>query len=477
MVSLDSRKLKNISKPARYVGGEVNTIIKEKNVKYNIVLCYPNLYEKGMSNYILNMLYTNINRNENIWCKRCFMPDTDFEKYLRDYKYKLYALEDYSSLDKNDMLIFIIEDELDYTNLLAMFKLGNILTRKNEMPKICLYTKSDVNIKPIKKYFDYIFNDESEKDNTKGLINVIQENSGVNIDHSRFDVKYLSNRIVPSIKINNSSNIIDFNYITDEEKILKYVINFINQTGINTVSFRNIDKIDRYKFCEIVYRLKSNIDGIKIISKNIDFNTFETQMLDVLLPCIERSAVLFDVFTCSKKIKEKIGIGTDKSVLIQKINKVFKNNRNSIRLKFYIGLPDETYEDIDNIFELLEEIVNMYSTNKAKDKFSMNVKLNYYIPSKTEENTCVINGINKLETKIRYIKEKMYDSVINIEVEDIDSYITKTLLKNAEENIEKVIYDAYILGARFDGDSKKYNKSAWEKSIYDNIGITSKYIK
>ena len=99
---------KNINKPARYVGGEVNQIIKDKKkIKCNAVLCYPNIYEKAMSSNLVNVLYTNINEIDGVYCKRSFAPDIDFEKLLKENKCSLYSLEDFESIKYSDVIIFV----------------------------------------------------------------------------------------------------------------------------------------------------------------------------------------------------------------------------------------------------------------------------------------------------------------------------------------------------------------------------------
>ena len=477
MIDLDSKKLKNINKPARYVGGEVNVVTKNSNVKSSVVLCYPNLYEKAMSNYIVNLLYNNINEIEDVWCKRCFAPDIDFEKYLKDNDINIYSLEDFKSIKQNDILLFVIDNELDFTNILNILELGNIILdrekRDKNLPEILFLPLNNVNIEPISVCADYIFNEGIEKENIINVIKYIKNKIGDNTD---INIKHKFDGVVPSININNSSIIVDFMYMNDADEIINYVEKSIKSRGVKKVSFRNIDKIDEYKFCEIIYMIKSNIEEVRIISKNIDFNKFSAEVFDIILPCLEQSSVQFNVITTSDKLRDKIGFGTDKAELIQKVNKVFRNNRNSIRLNFNIGLPEETYEDIDNIFELLDEILTIYSQNKAKDKFSMKVNLNYYIPNQNEQKKYSINSINKLETKLRYIKEKQYDPVIKMDVEDISVYFPKILLKNGDEEVYKTIYDAYKLGARFNLNGKNSDSNSWEKSVFDNYELASKYL-
>lgn len=481
---------KDIAKPARYVGGEVNQVIKgKKDIKCNVVLCYPNIYEKAMSDNNINMLYTNINEIAGVYCKRCFAPDGDFEKLLKDKNCNLYSLEDFESIKYSDILVFVLNSELEFTNYLNMLKLAGIdfKNQDSKRPKVILLATKRTNINAISMYKDIVFYEDEQLDNVKKVVKYLEEYS-----KSDFDKEYLSqdkeldfkdvklnfptSAIIPSIKIENSSIVIDLCYINKIEEILETVQNAIKKRGITQVSFVNYDKVTELKFCEIVYRLKMNVEGIRIGTKNIDFNYFSPNTLNVLIPCTEKSSLTFNVVTCSDKIISRLNIGQTKEQLFERIRSVFKNNRSSIKLEFSIGLPNETFEDIDNMFEVVQEIVDIYSQSKAKDKFSITVCVSIYIPTMEEMKEYNVGNMNKLDTKLRYIKEKNSDPVVKWKVENTDRYAMKLLLKNGGEEVSKVLERAYELGARFDDDERKYQKAAWDKAIFENNEIAKKYM-
>lgn len=484
---------KDINKPARYVGGEVNQIIKDKKeIKCNAVLCYPNIYEKAMSSNLVNVLYTNINDINGVYCKRSFAPDIDFEKLLKENKCSLYSLEDFESIKYSDVIIFVIENELDFTNFINMLDISGILdiAGKIKAPKIIAVTSNKINIKPIAQYIDVIFNCDYENHDLKKVIKYLQNYAASGFDKEFFndtfeenkvtgyeevEIRFPTDTIIPSIKIENASIIVDLSTIKSIDVLIETVQNAMKKRGINKVSFVNQDSIGELTFCEIIYRLKMNIDGIRISGNGLDFNKFEPNVLNVIIPCIEKSGLCFDVTTCSHKLIAKLNKGTEKELLLERIKAVFKNNRSSLKLKFYIGLPNETFEDIDSIFELAEEVVNMYSQSRAKDKFSIKIYLQIYIPTLRDMEEYNVNNINKLDTKIRYVKEKKSDPVIKWNIENTDRYITKLLLQNGEKEVSKIVREAYDLGARFDADESKYNKVVWDKVIFDNMNIVKKY--
>ena len=122
-----SKILKNVQKPARYSGGEFNSVVKDKaKVDTRIAFCFPDTYEIGMSHLGLRILYGLLNERENVWCERAFAPWTDMEAQLRQNNLPLYALESGDSLAGFDMLMFSLQYELSYTTMLNMLDLAGL---------------------------------------------------------------------------------------------------------------------------------------------------------------------------------------------------------------------------------------------------------------------------------------------------------------------------------------------------------------
>ena len=127
------RILPTVQKPARYVGGEYNQIIKNKNeIDIRVAFCFPDTYEIGMSNLGMRILYAVMNRMNGVWCERVFAPWGDMEEAMRKNDLPLYALESVDALTDFDMVAFTIGYEMSYTNILNMLQLGNIPLRSQE---------------------------------------------------------------------------------------------------------------------------------------------------------------------------------------------------------------------------------------------------------------------------------------------------------------------------------------------------------
>ncbi len=119
--------LLDVQKPGRYVGGELNSIIKNKDeVDLRFAFCFPDTYEIGMSHLGLKILYSVMNEVPYIWCERVFAPWVDMEDKMRERNIPLYALESGDAITDFDFLGFTLQYELSYTNILNMLKMANI---------------------------------------------------------------------------------------------------------------------------------------------------------------------------------------------------------------------------------------------------------------------------------------------------------------------------------------------------------------
>ncbi|WP_024613329.1 TIGR03960 family B12-binding radical SAM protein [Clostridium sp. Ade.TY] len=122
-----------VEKPTRYVGGELNQVIKNpEEVDIRFAFCFPDVYEVGMSHLGTRILYHTINARKDTYCERVFAPWPDMEEEMRKNNVALYALETKDSLDKFDILGFTLQYEMSYTNILNMLDMSGITLRASE---------------------------------------------------------------------------------------------------------------------------------------------------------------------------------------------------------------------------------------------------------------------------------------------------------------------------------------------------------
>ena len=169
MVSKEvERLLLKVQKPGRYVGGELNEVIKnKKDIDVRFAFCFPDTYEVGMSHLGIKILYSLLNSVDYIWCERVFAPWIDMEELMVKNNIPLYALESGDSVADFDFIGFTLQYELSYTNMLNMLKLSGIPIKssdRTEMKNIVVAGGPNTcNPEPIADFVDIFFIGEGEE--------------------------------------------------------------------------------------------------------------------------------------------------------------------------------------------------------------------------------------------------------------------------------------------------------------------------
>ena len=159
--------LMKIEKPARYIGNEVNSVMKDKTkVDIRFAMCFPDVYEIGMSHLGIQILYDMFNRREDVWCERVYSPWTDLDAVMREKKIPLFALESQDPIKNFDFLGITIQYEMCYTNILQILDLSGIpiktKDRTEEDPIVIGGGPCTYNPEPLADFFDLFYMGEGE---------------------------------------------------------------------------------------------------------------------------------------------------------------------------------------------------------------------------------------------------------------------------------------------------------------------------
>ena len=166
-LALNDDILLNIEKPARYIGGEVNSVMKDKDkVDIRFAMCFPDVYEIGMSHLGIQILYDMFNRREDTWCERVYSPWLDLDKVLREKNIPLFALESQDPVRDFDFLGITIQFEMCYTNILQILDLSHIplhaADRTEADPIVIGGGPCAYNPEPLAEFFDIFYIGEGE---------------------------------------------------------------------------------------------------------------------------------------------------------------------------------------------------------------------------------------------------------------------------------------------------------------------------
>ena len=223
-LALNDELLLNIEKPARYIGNEINSVMKDKEkVAIRFAMCFPDVYEIGMSHLGIQILYDMFNRREDTWCERVYSPWIDLDRIMREQHIPLFALESQDPIQDFDFLGITIQYEMCYTNILQVLDLSNIplfaSDRTDGDPVVIGGGPCAVNPEPLADFFDLFYIGEGEtvyndlldayKENKKNhgtrrdFLEMAAEIEGIYVPQF-YDVSYHEDGTLKSFLPNNS---------------------------------------------------------------------------------------------------------------------------------------------------------------------------------------------------------------------------------------------------------------------------------
>lgn len=237
--ALSDKILLKIDKPARYIGHEVNAVYKNADeVDVRFCMCFPDVYEIGMSHLGIQILYDKFNRRDDVWCERVYSPWTDLHQIMKDEKIPLFALESQDPIKNFDFLGITLQYEMCYTNILQILDLSQIPLYAKDRDKNCPIVIGGgpcaYNPEPIADFFDLFYIGEGEV-SYDALIDLYKEcrANGFNREEFLFKASHIKGIYVPSlydVKYNDDFTIKSFtpNKDTVPGKVTKTAVEAIS---------------------------------------------------------------------------------------------------------------------------------------------------------------------------------------------------------------------------------------------------------
>ncbi len=222
-LALSDEILLSVDKPARYIGNEINMVVKDPNkVDIRFAMCFPDVYEIGMSHLGIQILYDMFNKREDLYCERVYSPWVDLDKLMREKSIPLFALESQDPIKDFDFLGFTIQYEMCYTNILQVLDLSQIplfsKDRRDKDPIVIGGGPCTYNPEPIADFFDLFYLGEGEAVYNE-LFDIYKENKnngGTRLDFLEkaasidgiyvpgfYDVTYNDDKTIKSFTKNN----------------------------------------------------------------------------------------------------------------------------------------------------------------------------------------------------------------------------------------------------------------------------------
>ena len=540
--------LMRVQKPGRYLGGEAGICRKDKHAAARFCLCFPDVYEVGMSWAGLDILYSMLNLREDLYCERAFAPWEDMETILRAEGLPLKTLETGDSLKEMDMLGFSINHELCYTNLLNMLDLSGIpLLAKDRtgdlgegFPLICAGGPSTCNPEPLSDFVDFFYIGEAEV--TLGLVldafTLMKKQSGDKEAFLReiavlpgvyvprfYEAAYKEDGTLLSLKsclpglkdsvkksaapsldglflpqsflVPNIGSIHDraaleifrgclrgcrfcqAGYIyrpcreRAPEVLLAQAKHMLDCTGHDEISLLSLSTGDYSRFPELV---SGALELDKNVSLSLPSLRVDAFSLDVMNRASNgrKSGLTFAPEAGSQRLRDIINKNLTEDEILEGCRLAFLGGWTKIKLYCMLGLPFETEEDIVAMGALADKIVDLFRSIPKDQRgrgLSINLSASCFVPKPhTPFQFAPQASQADLEVKQRLLKNSIRSKQVKFTYHKADASIIEGSMARGDRRLGKVIHNAFLLGARFDGWSDMFNHDIWLKA-FDESGL------
>ncbi|UCG30251.1 MAG: TIGR03960 family B12-binding radical SAM protein [candidate division WOR-3 bacterium] len=499
-----------VRKPIRYTGGEYNITIKKKP-KIHIGLVFPEIYELGMSNLGIKIVYHLFNREQDIQCERIFAPWPDCGDRMREYNIKPYGLETKRSMHEFDLLGFSLQTELCYTTVLYILDMANIpfraVDRSTSHPILIAGGPATLNPRPMSTLFDaFVVGDgelaageiaailksipaKNKEERLRAMSKVpgiwvplihgydtrIQKQTVLSLDEETMPYP----PILPICDITHDRYVVEVmrgctwgcrfcqaGYanrplrVRPEAEILRAVEKGIRQTGWEEVSLLSFSILDYPDLLNLIRKLNEILKK-RMVSISLPAMRGElfTEDLAVLMKEIKKSGLTFAPETASDELRRRLNKSFSNERLVNSIQTAYRTGWKQVKLYFMVGLPFETDADISEINKLSETIL------KACPKGSIKLSVSSFVPKPhTPFESVQFAPIEALKSKIDCIRANKKRR-LEVKYQSPETSYIEAILSRADEKIFPVVETVYRNGGKFEEWREGFEFSRWENAL------------
>ena len=517
------RVLARVEKPARYIGGEWNSVVKpEADVRF--ALLFPDVYEIGMSHLGSRILYHALNEREGIACERAFAPWPDMEQALRDEGEPLFSLETKRPLGAFDILGFSLLYEMCYTNILQMLDLAGVpfyaRERGEDAPLVVCGGPCACNPEPIAPFMDAVLIGDGEemvlelaeacrraKAEGRDKASLLRELSllrGFYVPsvHQKGDVvvrrivrdldkaPFTGRPIVPYLGIVHDRVALEVmrgctrgcrfcqaGYIyrpvreRRSETLLRQAHEQIGCTGYDEVSLLSLSTGDYSEVHTLVPAIIGEMEQRKV-SVALPSLRVDSELANDLavMRTVRKAGLTFAPEAGTQRLRDVINKNVTEDDIFRATQDAFSAGWNGVKLYFMIGLPTETDEDVLGIAELARKIsAQFYALPKDKrgKGLRMNVSVSTFVPKPfTAFQWCgqlPVEEIKRRQELIRMSLKGVRGAELHCHFSQLS--VLEAAFSRGDSRLAAVLENAYRGGCRFDAWTEHFRPDVWRAAF------------
>ncbi|MHC4570738.1 MAG: TIGR03960 family B12-binding radical SAM protein [Planctomycetota bacterium] len=527
---LDQEFLPFVRKPSRYIGGEINQIKKDLALcDVMVALCFPDIYEIGMSYSGLAIIYDIINKIEDAAAERVFAPWVDAEKVLRAKEIPLFSLESKASLKSFDIIGFSLTNELCYTNVLNMLDLGGLNIRSSARdendPLVIAGGGQTACCEPMAEFIDMFILGEGEEAIVK-LVKLVKDQKKAGATKKEilfcaaklFDWVYvpalytepgargtgpeLRNAVVEDFE--NASvpfcPIVPFTQAVHErvsveimrgcpgrcrfcqasfcrrpvrcrsvEKIIDIAKTCYHATGFDTISLLSLSTTDYPNLEKLVAELhkyfRDKYVGLSLPSLRVKQHL---KLLPASVTSVRKSGLTIAIEAASENLRCIINKPLKDEDLFAAVEAAYRAGWRRLKLYFMVGLPGETQQDIKQIADLSFQLAKLGEKVNGRTG-ELNITVSWLVPKPhTPFGWLAQKPKTYFEQAKQLIldeKRKLHAKCLQFKFHDINRSILESAIGRGDRRLCDVIEAAWQGGAKFDLWNECFNPAIWREAF------------